>query len=206
MTRRTVLVVEDDAAIRRGIVDALRFGGFDALERGDGASGLETALGADLALVLLDVMLPAMDGFEVLARLRRARPRLPVIMVTARGAEADCVNGLENGADDYIVKPFGARELLARVEAVLRRSAERPRDVSELRIAGRRVDFERREVTLPSGETRLLSEKEAATLRYLAGSPGRAIARDELLRTVWGLDPTNLHTRTVARTPARAHA
>jgi len=197
MTARRVLVVEDDAAIRRGIVDALRFAGFSPLERADGPSGLEAAISADLDLVLLDVMLPGMDGFGVLERLRRARPRLPVIMVTARGAETDCVNGLKRGADDYVVKPFGAKELLARVEAVLRRSAERPTDVLQIEVGGRRIDFERREVTLPNGETRVLSEKEAATLRYLAGSAGRAVSRDELLECVWGLDPRGLHTRTV---------
>ena len=197
MSTRRVLVVEDDAAIRRGIVDALRFGGFDPIERDDGPSGLEAAIAADLDLVLLDVMLPGMDGFGVLERLRRARPRLPVIMVTARGAESDCVSGLRGGADDYVVKPFGAKELLARVDAVLRRSAERPTDVTAIDIGGRRVDFERREVTLPGGETRVLSEKEAATLRYLAGAPGRAVSRDELLQSVWGLDPRGLHTRTV---------
>jgi DNA-binding response OmpR family regulator len=197
MTGRRVLVVEDDAAIRRGIVDALRFGGFAPIERDDGPSGLEAAISADLDLVLLDVMLPGMDGFGVLERLRRARPRLPVIMVTARGAESDCVTGLKTGADDYVVKPFGAKELLARVEAVLRRSAERPSDVDTIEVGGRRIDFERREVILPTGETRILSEKEAATLRYLAGSSGRAVSRDELLESVWGLNPRGLHTRTV---------
>jgi DNA-binding response OmpR family regulator len=197
MSTRRVLVVEDDAAIRRGIVDALRFGGFEPLERADGPTGLEAALSADLDVVLLDVMLPGLDGFAVLERVRRARPRLPVIMVTARGAETDCVNGLRSGADDYVVKPFGAKELLARVEAVLRRSAERPTNVATLAVGGRSIDFERREVTLPGGETRVLSDKEAATLRYLASSPGRAVSRDELLQSVWGLDPRGLHTRTV---------
>jgi DNA-binding response OmpR family regulator len=197
MSTRRVLIVEDDAAIRRGIVDALRYGGYEPLEREDGPSGLEAALTADLDLVLLDVMLPGLDGFDVLERVRRARPRLPVIMVTARGAESDCVNGLRTGADDYVVKPFGAKELLARVEAVLRRSAERPTDVAIVEVGGRHIDFERREVTLPGGETRMLSEKEAATLRYLVASPGRAVSRDELLQSVWGLDPRGLHTRTV---------
>ncbi len=197
MTIRRILVIEDDAAIRRGIVDTLRFAGFAPIERDDGPSGLQAAVTAELDLVLLDVMLPGMDGFGVLQRLRRARPRLPVIMVTARGSESDCVTGLDAGADDYVVKPFGAKELLARVEAVLRRSAERPTDVARIDVGGRRIDFERREVQLPSGAVRVLSEKEAATLRYLAGSPGRAVSRDELLRSVWGLDPRGLHTRTV---------
>ncbi len=190
-------MVEDDRAIRRAIVDALTFAGYEVLERMDGPSGLEAAQSAELDLVLLDVMLPGMDGFGVLEGVRRAKPRLPVIMVTARGGEDDLVGGLKGGADDYVVKPFGPRELLARVEAVLRRSAERPSDVEEFDVAGRAVSFARREVVHDDGTRVQLSEKEAALLRYLVTSPGRAISRDELLRAVWGLDPRGLHTRTV---------
>jgi DNA-binding response OmpR family regulator len=191
MGRRTILVVEDDAAIRRGIVDALEFGGYAALEASDGRGGLATALGADLDLVLLDVMLPGMNGFDALAELRRAKP------VTARGAEDDRVSGLTGGADDYVVKPFSAKELLARVEAVLRRSAERPRAVGRLDVAGRTVDFERREITKGGAAPVSLSEREAAVLRYLAESGGRVVSRDELLQRVWGLDPKGVTTRTV---------
>src|SRR5882724_11494581 len=202
--QRSVLVVEDDPAIRRGIVDALRFGGFTVLEAADGAAGLASALGADLDLVLLDVLMPGMDGFAVLAELRRAKPSLPVIMVTARGAEDDRVRGLAGGADDYVVKPFSARELLARVAAVLRRSAERPRNVGRLDVAGRTVDFERREVTRPGAAAAQLSEREAAVLRYLAESDGRVVSRDELLQRVWGLDPKGVAaTRTVDMHVAR---
>jgi DNA-binding response OmpR family regulator len=204
VTQRTVLVVEDDAAIRRGIVDALRFGGFRPLEAADGKTGLATALGAELDLVLLDVLLPAMNGFDVLAALRRSRPSLPVIMVTARGAESDRVQGLTDGADDYVVKPFSAKELLARVEAVLRRSAERPRSVGRLDVAGRVVDFETREVVLADGARATLSEREADVLRYLATGDGRVVSRDELLQRVWGLDPKGVAaTRTVDMHVAR---
>lgn len=195
--QRTVLVVEDDPAIRRGIVDALRFGGYAALEAADGKAGLAMALGADLELVLLDVLMPGMNGFDVLAELRRAKPSLPVIMVTARGSEDDRVSGLAGGADDYVVKPFSAKELLARVAAVLRRSAERPKCVGRLDIAGRTVDFERREITRPGAKPTPLSEREAAVLRYLAESGGRVVSRDELLQRVWGLDPKGVTTRTV---------
>jgi DNA-binding response OmpR family regulator len=195
--QRTVLVVEDDAAIRRGIADALRFGGYAVLESADGKTGLATALGADLELVLLDVLLPGMDGFGALAELRRAKPALPVIMVTARGAEDDRVRGLSGGADDYVVKPFSAKELLARVAAVLRRSAERPKAVGRLDVAGRTVDFERREVTRDGAAAVPLSERESAVLRYLAESGGRVVSRDELLQRVWGLDPKGVTTRTV---------
>ncbi len=99
-TACTVLVVEDDVAIRRGLVDALRFGGYSVLEQGDGRQGLQTALAATIDLALLDVVLPGADGFEILAALRRSKPQVPVILVTARGAEPDRVRGLEDGADD----------------------------------------------------------------------------------------------------------
>ena len=204
---RTVCVVEDDPAIRRGLVDSLRFAGFAVVEHEDGRAARETLLSAELDLVLLDVVLPGLDGIEFLPELRRARPRLPVILVTARGAEEDRVRGLKNGADDYVVKPFSSTELLARVEAVLRRSAERPQDVARLCMPGLtgevQVWLERREVRHPDGTTRQLTEREAELLSYLARSAGRAVARDEILRHVWGLDPTGIDTRTVDMTIAR---
>ena len=150
-----------------------------------------------LDLVLLDIMLPAVDGFTLLEELRRARPRVGVILLTARGGEDDRVRGLELGADDYVVKPFSPRELLARVEAVLRRLAERPLDIRRLEFAGRTIDLERREVLLPSGETRRLSEREADVLRYLAVHRGRAVDRQELLQKVWGYPVRGGETRTV---------
>lgn len=203
MSQRRILVVEDDAAIRRGLVDALRFGGYAVHEAADGRSGLAAALGEDLDLVLLDVMLPGMNGFDALAALRRAKPALPVIMVTARGAEDDRVHGFAGGADDYVVKPFSAKELLARVAAVLRRSAERPKHLGRLDVAGRRVDFETRDVTRPGAQRAQLSEREADVLRYLAQSDGRVVSRDELLQRVWGLDPKGVTTRTVDMHVAR---
>ncbi|MBL8754900.1 MAG: response regulator, partial [Planctomycetes bacterium] len=129
------MVVEDDAAIRRGLVDTLTFGGYAVIACGDGQEGLSAALGAALDLAILDVMLPKKDGFAILAEVRKSRPGLPVILVTARGAEHDRVHGLQTGADDYVVKPFSSKELLARVTAVLRRSAERPSDVGRVTIA-----------------------------------------------------------------------
>ena len=123
---KTVLVVEDDPAIRRGLVDALQFDGYQVIACEDGNVGMQTALSAELDLAVLDVMMPGHDGFEILAEVRKSRPHLPVILVTARGAEQDRIHGLEIGADDYVVKPFSSKELLARVGAVLRRSAERP--------------------------------------------------------------------------------
>ncbi len=198
-----VLVVEDDGAIRRGLVDALTFTGYAALEAADGKSGLDLALGSDVDLLLLDILMPKLDGFGVLREVRKAKPTLPVIILTAKGEEEDRVRGLRGGADDYVVKPFSVKELLARVEAVLRRSAERPVGVKNLRLAGRTIDLERREVTLAGGERVPLSEREAGLLSYLAANPGRAVSRDELLERVWGLDPRGVQTRTVDMAVAR---
>lgn len=203
MSLGVILVVEDDAAIRRGLVDALRFTGYTVHEAPDGRAGLDAALALDADLVLLDIMMPRMDGTEVLAELRKARPAQPVIFLTARGEEEDRVRGLRLGADDYVVKPFGIDELIARAEAVLRRSPARPTRRETLSIAGRTVDFDRREAALPGGARRTLTEREAEVIGYLAANPGRAVSRDELLQRVWGLDPRGTHTRTVDMTIAR---
>jgi DNA-binding response OmpR family regulator len=193
----TVLVIEDDAAIRRGLTDALRYAGYRVLEADHGDQGLAVALGGGIDLILLDVVLPGQDGFAILEAVRRAQPALPIIMLTAKGAESDRVRGLREGADDYVVKPFSAVELLARVEAVLRRSPERPRFMQTVDVAGRTLDFERREVRFSDGGRTSLSEKEAELLHYLVAHRGRPIGRDELLSRVWGFDPRGVHTRTV---------
>ena len=198
-----ILVVEDDAAIRRGLVDCLKFGNYDADEAPDGKAGLDAALALELDLVLLDLLMPRMDGLTVLKELRVSKPHLPVIILTAKGEEADKVKGLKAGADDYVVKPFSATELLARVEAVLRRSAERPSPVKHLDIEGRRVDLERREVRHGDGSIERMSDKEALVMQYLSMHRGRAISRDELLQRVWGLDPRGVQTRTVDMAVAR---
>jgi DNA-binding response OmpR family regulator len=197
MARQCILTVEDDAAIRRGIVDALRFAGYDTLEAADGQLGLEMASRREFDLLLLDLVLPKRDGFDILREVRRLRPTLPVIVLTARGDEADRVRGLRDGADDYVVKPFSVKELLARVEAVLRRSAERPTDVLQIDIPGGTIDLARREVRFQEAGRAELSAREADLLRYLAANAGRAVARDELLANVWLIPPQGLSTRTI---------
>jgi DNA-binding response OmpR family regulator len=197
LARTVILVVEDDPAIRRGLCDALEFKGYSVLGCDRGDRGLELALSGSPDLVLLDVLLPGIEGFTVLKELRKARPRLPVIMLTARGTEEDRVRGLEEGADDYVVKPFSATELLARVEAVLRRSAERPTDVRSLSLADRTVDLERLEVVLQNGERLSISELEADIIRYLVVNPGRPIDRKEMLQRVWGGNAQEMETRAV---------
>jgi DNA-binding response OmpR family regulator len=197
MQRQQVLTIEDDAAIRRGIVDALEFAGYAVLEAADGKTGLEMATGRIYDLLLLDLVLPARDGLEILEAVRTARPTQPVIILTARGDEDDRVAGLRLGADDYVVKPFSVKELLARVEAVLRRSPERPRELSQIRLPTGLVHLDRAEVCFDDGSRTELSEREVDLLRYLASHPGRAISRDELLLRVWQLNPRGLTTRTI---------
>jgi DNA-binding response OmpR family regulator len=142
---------------------------------------------------------------DVLKQLRRTHPTLPVIILTARGTEDERVAGLRAGADDYVVKPFSAKEMLARVEAVLRRSAERPADVQRLRDGGLVVDLARREFYSGKGERQALSETECSILAHLAAHAGRAISREELLSRVWGVG-RGVETRTIDMHVARLRA
>jgi DNA-binding response OmpR family regulator len=203
MPRATVLIVEDDAAIRRAIADMLTFAGYQTLQASDGAEGLDRAVGGAIDLVLLDILMPKRDGLSVLTELRKAKPSLPVIFLTAKGEESDRVKGLRLGADDYVVKPFGPQELLARVEAVLRRTPERPRTIGTLTLPGLTIHFERREVAFADGRRAPLSQRESEVLAYLAANPGRAVSRDELLQRVWGVDPRGAPTRAIDMTIAR---
>jgi len=203
MGRTRVLVVEDDPAIRQGMVDALGFQGYEALEAADGEAGLEKALHGDYDILLLDLVLPVRDGLDILREVRRCRPTVPVIILTARGSEDDRVKGLRLGADDYVVKPFSVRELLARIEAVIRRSPERPAEVKEVRFPGGVASLARREVVLGDGERRELSELEAELLRHLAANADRTISREELLSRVWRVNPRGIETRTVDMHVAR---
>lgn len=202
---QTVLVVEDDPAIRTGLVDALGFAGYRVLQAVDAPSGAESALRSACSLVLLDLMLPGGDGLSVLKEIRRLKPELPVIILTARGRESDRVTGLRLGADDYVVKPFSVRELLARVTAVLRRTSQIAVESHvALAFEGGTVDLARREVVFDSAEREELSEREAALLAYLCRHRGRTVSRDELLREVWSVDPSHTsHTRTVDMHVAR---
>jgi DNA-binding response OmpR family regulator len=197
MKAARVVVVEDEPAIRRGVSDALRASAYEVGEAADGDKGLVEALRPGVDLVLLDLLLPRRDGLDLLGELRVVRPTLPVIILTARGSEDDRVRGLKMGADDYIVKPFSARELLARVEAVLRRSAGRPGEVRTAKLGHALIDLERREVRWSEKVHAPLSETEAAILLFLVANHKRAVSRDELLVRVWGIEPTGLETRTI---------
>jgi DNA-binding response OmpR family regulator len=203
MARLRVLVIEDDDAIRRGILDTLRFHGYDTLEAADHRSGLDLALAEAYDLILLDLVLPGADGLTILREVRARRDPVPVIVLTARGGEDDRVAGLKLGADDYVVKPFSVRELLARVEAVLRRSPDRPAEVAEWPLPGGVIDLRVREVRFDDGARSPLSEKEAELLRYLVRRAGEAVSRDELLARVWQMNPEAVDTRTVDMHVAR---
>ena len=197
MSQATVLVVEDDDAVRRGIVDALQCSGYQTLEARDGAEGIELGLRATYQLMLLDMVMPRRNGLEVLAALKKERAGQPVIILSARGEEADRVRGLEGGADDYVVKPFSVKELLARVEAVLRRSCERVVPAEELSFTTGVIDFSASVVRFHDGKSAELSAKEVELLRYLMRAAGRAVSREELLRHVWRLDARGMETRTI---------
>ncbi|MCH2132162.1 MAG: response regulator transcription factor [Phycisphaerales bacterium] len=195
MLPTVILVVEDDASIRRGMIDALQVSGYEPREATNGQEAITAIDAGDINLVLLDVMMPEVDGFGVLEHLRNRWPDLPVIMVTARGGEQDRVRGLSGGADDYIVKPFGIRELLARVEAVMRRTATTPTGARTLVRGAVTVDLANRCVA--GDEPVPLTDREISILELLARHPDRAVSRDELLQRLWGTAPQGIETRTV---------
>ncbi len=203
MTRRCILTIEDDEAIRRGIVDALEYAGYEVMQTGSGTEGLHWAVHRHYDLLLLDLVLPGTSGLQILQSVRESRPTLPVIILTARGEEHDRVEGLRKGADDYVVKPFSVKELLARVEAVLRRTPERPSDIGQIKLADGCADLAHREVRFSDGARTELSEKETELLRYLIRHSGRAISRDELLGNVWRISPQGITTRTIDMHVAR---
>ena len=189
-----ILIVDDEPAIVRGLEDNLRFEGYETLAATSGEEGLARALGEAPDLVLLDVMMPTLSGWDVCRELRRRGVDVPVIMLTARGEEADRVRGLELGADDYVTKPFSLRELLARVRAVLRRPGPRQK-FEALAFGDVRVHLRGRRVTR-GGRPLTLTRKEFDLLVYLVEHRGEIVTRDRLLDEVWGYErfPT---TRTV---------
>jgi len=188
-----ILVVEDEAALRDGLVDLLAGDGNEVTACGDGVAGLEAGLAARFDVVVLDVMLPRLDGVEVCRRLRAARPGMPILLLTARGSEDDKVRGLGEGADDYVTKPFSARELLARVRALGRRA---PAEVEEqLEVEGALLDLARLAV-IRDGQRTALTPREAGMLRWLHASRGRVVSRAELLERVFAMRG-DLETRAV---------
>lgn len=195
---KRILIIEDDISILSGLKDVLTFKNYEVFTATDGEAGYAEAKEKKLDLIILDIMLPKMDGFTLCRKLRDKGDMTPVLMLTARGEEPDKVQGLDYGADDYVIKPFSLPELLARIRALLRRQpgedgARTPPD--SLRIGDINLDFKKYEAS--RGESSLsLSPKEFGILRYLATRVGNVVSRDELLDEVWGYEqfPT---TRTV---------
>jgi two-component system alkaline phosphatase synthesis response regulator PhoP len=194
-TRAKILVVEDEPNMVVGLRDNFEFEGYEVITARDGVEGLQLALDESPDLVVLDVMMPRMSGLEVCKQLRAKRASIPIIMLTARGQEVDKVVGLELGADDYVTKPFSIRELLARVKAVLRRTAVVPKDQDQHSFGDVEVDLRRCRV-LRSGKALDISSKEFELLKYFICHAGETLSRQSLLEDVWGYEhyPT---TRTV---------
>jgi len=190
-----ILIVEDEPNMVAGLRDNFEFEGYAVITARDGVEGLQRALDESPDLVVLDVMMPRMSGLEVCKQLRAKRGSIPIIMLTARGQEVDKVVGLELGADDYVTKPFSIRELLARVKAVLRRTAVVPKDMDRHSFADVEVDLKRCRV-LKAGKVLDVSSKEFELLKYFICHSGEILSRDRLLEKVWGYEnyPT---TRTV---------
>jgi DNA-binding response OmpR family regulator len=187
----TVLAIEDDPAILRGLADNLRFEGYEVITATDGETGYRLQQERKPDLILLDLMLPRMSGFEFCRKLRGEGIQTPVLMLTARSEEPDRVLGLDLGADDYVTKPFSVRELMARVRALLRRSQSgsegSPELPDDLHFGGMDIDFrsyEARRDGIPVEMTR----KEFAILRFLASRAGEVVTRDDLLNEVWGYE------------------
>ena len=203
--KKKILIIEDEANIRELVMYNLKANGYDAIEAEDGISGITLAYKENPDLILLDIMLPGKDGYEICRELRSEGIEIPIIMLTAKSEEVDKVLGLEFGADDYIAKPFGIRELLARIKAVLRRVdmngtpsgdiGESEENAESITAGDIVIDQSRHEVTV-QGTIIDLTYKEYELLSFLAKHRGRVYSRDELLDKVWGIDYVG-ETRTV---------
>jgi two-component system response regulator RegX3 len=192
-----LLIIEDEEAILHGLADVLVFNGYEVETAKDGESGLEKALGGSFHLVLLDIMLPGLDGFTVCNRVRETDRHLPIIMLTAKTSEDDIINGLKLGADDYVPKPFSIRELLARIEAVLRRSGRLHKDMKSLRLGDLVIDPDSLRGTR-AGREILFTRRELEILFYLNAQSPRPVSRQELLQEVWGYTNVDfIETRTI---------
>ncbi len=180
-----ILIIEDELPMRRGLEDCLSAEGYRVFSAADGESGLQRAIAEQPDLILLDIMMPRLDGFAVAAELRRLGRVTPILMLTAKGQVEDRVNGLDAGADDYLVKPFSIEELLARVRALLRRTQKNGLAATKLEFGDIIVDLARQTAT--RGKRALhLTPKEFAMLRLLSATPGEPVSRERFLDVVWG--------------------
>lgn len=184
MDRQKILVIDDEASIRQIVETRLKIAGYEVITASDGIEALEQAAVHSPSLIVLDVMMPKMDGFEVCRELRK-NMTTPIIMLTAKGDIGDRIEALELGADDYVVKPFSPRELEARIKAVLRRTQTDQAKQSVIHVDHLTIDTGKRQV-LKAGDKVKLTEMEFNLLELLATNPGRAYSRSEILHQVWG--------------------
>jgi len=193
-----LLIVEDEEAIRTGLIDVFVYHGYEVEFAADGISGLDKALSGRFDLILLDVMLPGMDGFEICNRIRAQDRDQPVIMLTAKSTDEDIIQGLSLGADDYVAKPFSVAQLVLRIQAVLRRSRIGAELEATLRL-GEDIEVDCRNLQGRRGEQALaFTRREVEMLQYLRLNPDRPVSRDELLAKVWGYARnSDIETRTV---------
>ena len=192
---KKILVIEDDPSISKGLAENLEHEHYKVISADDGEKGCKMAKRENPDLIVLDIMLPSKNGYEICRELRKENIPIPIIMLTGKGEEADKVLGLELGADDYVTKPFSVRELLARVRAVLRRKFEAEHDISEYSFGDVYVDFKKMEAS--KGKKQLkMSAKEFEILKFFIKREGQVVSRNALLDEVWGYEvyPT---TRTV---------
>jgi DNA-binding response OmpR family regulator len=194
--RKTILVVDDEPNIVLGLRDALEFEGFRVISAGRGQDGVALARSEAPDAIVLDLMLPDMNGYAVCQELRRFSPHVPIVMLTARSQETDKIRGLDAGADDYVTKPFSVNELIARVRAIFRRTTQGPASVGEtLEVGQASVNLTSQTVTV-GGSEQALSFYEVELLRVLAERIGQPVSRDEILSRVWGLESSSTN-RTV---------
>lgn len=190
-----ILIIEDDLSISRVIKDILIAEGYNVITSYDGNEGLQLALENNINVLLLDIMLPGINGYDICRRIKKEKSNLPIIMITARGTEIDKISGLDVGADDYLTKPFSIPELLARIRAVLRRTNYTEHDISNFSFGNFKIDFKKYQAFANNKEIKL-SSREFKILKYFIKHEGEVIHRYDLLNKIWGYDsmPT---TRTV---------
>ncbi len=193
--RARILVVEDDAALLGGLLDVLVFNGYDVKGVEDGGAGLRTGVDDHFDLILLDVMLPTIDGFSICKEIRKEKPNQGIIIITAKGAEDDVITGFKAGADDYITKPFSLREVMVRVEAVLRRTGK---NMGDDKVEHMGINFDGKNLKAHTANQSVeLTRREMDIILYLYRNQDRIVSKKELLTEVWHYADADIETRTV---------
>ena len=193
--RARILVVEDDAALLGGLLDVLVFNGYDVKGVEDGGAGLRTGVDDHFDLILLDVMLPTIDGFSICKEIRKEKPNQGIIIITAKGAEDDVITGFKAGADDYITKPFSLREVMVRVEAVLRRTGK---NMGDDKVEHMGINFDGKNLKAHTANQSVeITRREMDIILYLYRNQGRIVSKKELLTEVWHYADADIETRTV---------